>query len=238
MIHSVYNYIISNQIFKNNSRSNVVKRNELSETYHSILRMSSRSPLYLVSMTEQNSDFAIGLKEIALDLQNETDMIFLSSSSLLADDGTLSIEKTDSNTDYKLDILTDFSVSYNQLIDLAAKQQKTSNLASHLLWNINQLIQPHKDLLSTCGIELDQQQKMSINIPEAVLALDNNMFEQLYQDNTSFFHAFQNRMYTLSLDPMEYIDKIMITYPNPFRPAFTNPYITSIYSGMLFNGYC
>lgn len=229
MIHSsINNYIISNNI----SKSNVDKKNELSETYYSILKNSSRSPLYTVDFTVEKSTFAILLKETTLDIQDKTDMIFLAFSPLLTNDTQ---SKTDEN--YKLDILTNFSTAYNQLVELATNQQSINKLASRLLSNIKRLTTPHLDHLSACGIVLNHDQKLSINLANATSALDNQEFWDLCLDDTSFFHSLHKRMHTLSLDPMKYIEKTMITYPNPFRHAPINPYMTSIYTGMLFNNF-
>ncbi|MDE7285673.1 MAG: flagellar capping protein, partial [Lachnospiraceae bacterium] len=41
----------------------------------------------------------------------------------------------------------------------------------------------------------------------------------------------------VSLNPMEYVDKRLVAYKNPGH-NFATPYMTSNYSGMLFNGYC
>ena len=39
------------------------------------------------------------------------------------------------------------------------------------------------------------------------------------------------------INPMEYISKSIISYKNPARPT-ADTYTTSIYSGMIYNGYC
>ncbi|MDE6964071.1 MAG: flagellar capping protein, partial [Lachnospiraceae bacterium] len=41
----------------------------------------------------------------------------------------------------------------------------------------------------------------------------------------------------ISLDPMEYVERTMVAYKNPGH-NFATPYMTSNYSGMLFNSYC
>ena len=41
----------------------------------------------------------------------------------------------------------------------------------------------------------------------------------------------------ISLNPMNYVEKKIVAYKNPGR-SFANPYMTSAYSGMIFNGYC
>jgi flagellar hook-associated protein 2 len=44
------------------------------------------------------------------------------------------------------------------------------------------------------------------------------------------------KLNAISLDPMEYIDRRICAYPNPYA-TYPNPYVTSIYTGMLFNTY-
>ena len=39
------------------------------------------------------------------------------------------------------------------------------------------------------------------------------------------------------LDPMKFADHPIVNYKNPGR-TLPNPYITSEYSGMMFNNYC
>lgn len=40
-----------------------------------------------------------------------------------------------------------------------------------------------------------------------------------------------------SLDPMKYVDKVVVVYKNPDK-TLVSPYITSIYSGMMMDRYC
>ena len=41
----------------------------------------------------------------------------------------------------------------------------------------------------------------------------------------------------VSIDPMNYVDKKIVAYKNPGK-SFYSPYVTSNYSGMLFNYFC
>ena len=53
----------------------------------------------------------------------------------------------------------------------------------------------------------------------------------------SFAKALYQKSDQVSLNPMEYVDKTIVAYKNPGK-NFANPYITSAYSGMMFNSYC
>ena len=42
----------------------------------------------------------------------------------------------------------------------------------------------------------------------------------------------------ISLNPMEYLNKTVVTYPNITAKKTLNPYVSSIYCGLLYNNYC
>ena len=50
----------------------------------------------------------------------------------------------------------------------------------------------------------------------------------------SFGNHVLRKLNAISLDPMEYVDRRICAYPNPFT-NYINPYITSIYTGLLYN---
>ncbi len=52
----------------------------------------------------------------------------------------------------------------------------------------------------------------------------------------SFGNHVLRKLNAISLDPMEYVDRRICAYSNP-STSYINPYMTSIYTGMLFNTY-
>lgn len=64
------------------------------------------------------------------------------------------------------------------------------------------------------------------------------------EDVTDSFHTlrdFSNMLLRkssqISLNPMQYVDQTIVAYKNPGH-NYANPYMSSAYSGMIFNGYC
>ena len=53
----------------------------------------------------------------------------------------------------------------------------------------------------------------------------------------SFTNAVLKKSGQIALNPMEYVDKKIVAYKNP-GASFISPYVTSAYSGMMFNSYC
>lgn len=60
----------------------------------------------------------------------------------------------------------------------------------------------------------------------------------LFEEPDGLFAKLSHKMSDISLNPVDYVDKVIVTYPNTAKPGFTNPYLTSIYSGMMFSSYC
>ena len=53
----------------------------------------------------------------------------------------------------------------------------------------------------------------------------------------SFTNAVLRKSNQISLNPMNYVNNVIVAYKNPGK-NFASPYITSAYSGMMFNSYC
>lgn len=71
--------------------------------------------------------------------------------------------------------------------------------------------------------------------------LSETVSSENYEERLSVLNDFKNllnmKANNASLDPMRYVDKVLVTYKNPGK-TFVTPYITSIYSGMMMDEYC
>ena len=65
--------------------------------------------------------------------------------------------------------------------------------------------------------------------------------DENYEERLTVLNDFKNSLNVkannASLDPMRYVDKILVTYKNPGK-TYATPYISSIYSGMMMDEYC
>ncbi|MDE6974928.1 MAG: flagellar capping protein, partial [Lachnospiraceae bacterium] len=68
-------------------------------------------------------------------------------------------------------------------------------------------------------------------------SISENDFHGQLSSIRNFTNSVLRKTGQISLNPMEYVDRVMVAYKNPGR-NFATPYVTSNYSGMLFNGYC
>ena len=71
--------------------------------------------------------------------------------------------------------------------------------------------------------------------------LSETVSSEDYEEKLSVLNDFKNllnmKANNASLDPMRYVDKVLVTYKNPGK-TFVTPYITSIYSGMMMDEFC
>ena len=82
---------------------------------------------------------------------------------------------------------------------------------------------------------------------EGTLELDQDMLRQTAAESLditetfgylkNFSNMLLRKSNQISLNPMDYVEKTVVAYKNPGH-NFVNPYATSAYSGMMFNGYC
>lgn len=86
---------------------------------------------------------------------------------------------------------------------------------------------------------------LNLNL-DGTLEVDNDTLRQTAMGNDakdafspikSFTNSVLRKSNQVSLDPMNYVNNTIVAYKNPGK-NFASPYITSAYSGMMFNSYC
>ncbi len=76
MIGSVYDYYLTTYASKPATRSDTHKKSELRNIYNTIVKISKKSPLYKVDVSENIQRYAIDLKENARFIKSKTDLFF------------------------------------------------------------------------------------------------------------------------------------------------------------------
>ena len=125
-----------------------------------------------------------------------------------------------------------FVYQSNQFITNLLTDEKAKEADNHhLLDEMHKLLMHHKGKVEKYGIEMNDDNTLNF--------LKNNNLEKMpdLNDLQSFGSHVLRKLNSISLDPMEYVARAICAYSNP-ATAYINPYVTSIYSGMLFNSYC
>lgn len=131
--------------------------------------------------------------------------------------------------------------SYNDLLKLA-KDRTLSNKehykATKLMDEMKGLENIYRDELSSSGIIASEDGSLQIEDSLAVQAAEDGGMENLFTRENGFIARLLSKAETIAINPMEYLDKTIVTYPNSQKVEFPNPYVTSMYSGLFFNSYC
>ncbi len=127
--------------------------------------------------------------------------------------------------------------SYNDFIrataEFAEKQPRTNLLV--------------KDMKSNSAFYTSGLERLGVVQQEdGTLAVDEEKLTEVLKDKETpeeldtlkdFTKSALRKANEVQLNPMDYVEKRVVAYKNPTKPHFANPYVTSAYSGMLFNGY-
>ena len=90
--------------------------------------------------------------------------------------------------------------------------------------------------LEPIGLSFKKNGTMNVDDGLLVQSLNKNDISDTFSGLNKFKNVLLRKTNQVLLDPMEYVDKVVIAYKNPGKAFFT-PYIPSIYSGMIFNGW-
>lgn len=114
------------------------------------------------------------------------------------------------------------------LTDLPDEREEEDLSMTRLLSkDMTKFLDVHRESLEKYGITVNADASLDYEKPEAISDMDALK---------GFGNHMLRKLTSISLDPMEYIDRRICAYPNPFT-SYINPYMTSIYTGMLFNAY-
>lgn len=150
--------------------------------------------------------------------------------------GNSSYIKYQDDVDSIIDSINGIADSYNRIVDLAGNAANESDKTYSLLKDISHITAKYKNALESIGLNITEDGYLKFD--ESLIlqsARDGNISESL-NHLREFKNGLSAKADDISINPMKYVKKVMISYPNP-KKSYANPYITSIYSGMMFNGY-
>lgn len=163
-------------------------------------------------------------KVLRLDIKNETDGPVRISYSL---DGNKALERV-------YQIMDD----YNGIIDIDKGYRKETGETTRLGAEFGYIYARHKEALALLGIENDEEGYLVMDKDKALESFRDGTFEKVLGKDSEFLEEFSNKCKNISINPLDYSRKLMVSYPDFSKEGFGYSYMTSIFSGMLFNYYC
>lgn len=127
---------------------------------------------------------------------------------------------------------------YNDFVKAASSYMETQSKSKQLVREMMGIASVYGVSMGSIGLNLEQ---------DGTLAIDHDVLRQTanqskdINETFGYLKNFSNMLLRkssqVSLNPMDYVERVVVAYKNPGH-NFISPYITSAYSGMMFNGYC
>lgn len=136
--------------------------------------------------------------------------------------------------------IKDFFSTYNNLVNFAKNNQVQPVGSRKLHQDIGGIAKHFTNELEPLGLNVQEDGTIGIDDDLLTAAISDEHPRDNFSGLDSFAKALSVRTNHILLDPMHYVDKLVVCYPNPASPVRSSysPYHTSYYSGLLFNSYC
>lgn len=125
--------------------------------------------------------------------------------------------------------------SFNSLHALTADSSEHI-VSNKLRKDLNYITQRFRNTLDSSGLMVQEDGSLKTDEALIIQSAEDGTLEANSEQISSFRNALLRQLEHISIDPMNYLNRTMISYPNPVRP-YNNPYHPSVYSGMIFSGY-
>ena len=127
---------------------------------------------------------------------------------------------------------------YNEFIKATSSYLESQPRSKNAIKEISGIATQFSNAFHGIGVNLTEEGTIEINMSDLGKSIAS---DEDIADTFGTLKQFSNHLIQkseeISLNPMNYVEKKIVAYKNPGR-SFANPYVTSAYSGMMFNGYC
>lgn len=141
------------------------------------------------------------------------------------------------NTDAITDNVESLVNEYNNIILLSYNYTDTQQ-SDKLRKDMESAARPYYNELESYGLKLKEDGFLTVDRHLLTDAVTSNDAKECFSILNSFKETLNTKAAEVSINPMNYVDKLLVAYKNPSGRNFTAPYITSVYSGMMLDQYC
>lgn len=203
-----YNYFIGGYIPKVDPKTNVHNRRELKNKYKNIVSLNNANPLAMIRLSSDTQIYALDVKEMSMEMREAAQNTL---------DGKPDEKRKHAETTIAL---------FNKLLTRSDEYGIAKNKPSRPGCELRNLVSAHREELEAAGFSISEESYLSISSDEA------------FKVPTDFMQALADKCETMSMNPMEYVEKKVYSYAHLHQSDLGNAYASSIYTGMLFNSYC
>jgi flagellar hook-associated protein 2 len=125
---------------------------------------------------------------------------------------------------------------YNSFVSKAMGYTETYGLSNKFRNEMRSIQNIYRNELDSIGLSFNDKGELEIDEKYLRAAAFEGDHNETLRPITDFASEILLEARKISLNPMEYTDRIVVEYKNPGH-NFSNPYVTSMYSGMMFSSY-
>lgn len=126
---------------------------------------------------------------------------------------------------------------YNRFLQSAIDYSETHKKSNYLIRDMQRITSNYMEEFTSFGLSSSANGTLNLDktaFTDAASGGDTHAIVSVIKD---FTNSALNKANKVALNPMDYVERKIVAYKNPGK-NFASPYITSAYSGMLFNSYC
>lgn len=191
-----------------------------------------------ISRPAENSDFLLnGTPQSSLSNAFTINNAFELTLKKNTKEGSPATIRFKANTDAIADNIQTLLDAYNKALRVAAHYSEESiGHSQRLFAELSSSAKERSDSLAAIGINIESDGTLNIDREILASALTPERTSSTFQTLTEFKDSVGSKANAVSIDPMKYVDKVVVEYKNPGR-NFAAPYVSSIYSGMMMDNY-
>ena len=126
---------------------------------------------------------------------------------------------------------------FNSFLKAVAEYSDNQPKSNRLFNEMSSVARVYARDLTSIGLNLNLDGTLEIDDDTLRQTAMSDNAKDAFSPMKSFTNSVPRKSNQVSLDPMNYVNNIIVAYKNPGK-NFASPYITSAYSGMMFNSYC
>ncbi len=148
----------------------------------------------------------------------------------ISDDSSSTSVGLKTSVDAVADNINSLVKAYNNFIKTSEEYQDFEG--KRLTSELKSVSETFKSELESIGLVAGEDGYLNIDKALLSQALESENRDESFSVLTSFKSALSAKADSASVNPLKYVNKLIVEYKNPAR-TFTAPYATSLYSGMM-----
>ena len=126
---------------------------------------------------------------------------------------------------------------YNSFLQAVAEYSDSQPKSDRLFHEMSSVARVYAKELTSAGLSLNLNGTLEVDDNALKQAAMSDDAKETFSSIKSFTNSVLRKTNQVSLNPMNYVNNIIVAYKNPGK-NFASPYTSSAYSGMMFNSYC